>query len=369
MARLLRRGALPAAAFVLALGACGASKPLIPAKHHARLDDIPHVTGCSGYGHSGMASVGIPRNKAFLTTVCAALGHSAENLGVPGSSAQNTNTADVAAAPDDADTQFSFVWWGLNDLAAFGPSMPGFESSMRYLLSRLRSRVHDIHDFRDPAFRYTGGPWRSQPGQNVAMGDATVTWTSPKRFRGGVVAFTYFFTRGPSAHYAYSVDGRPAGQFDLSALTPPPPATTAVTGGAFRVRVPAGPGHVVRIALSNVAQGASIGGWELESPRPPLIVLLGQYRLSTYSAYAHTSPFVPTDAGVRALNGALAELSREYGSYMPLVNLDHVLGKKPALLFPDGLHPNQAGQAVIVKAIERVLAHNRHVRGFEPPDR
>jgi hypothetical protein len=308
--------------------------------------------------------VNVPTDHAFLTLVCARLGQTAVNLGVPGSSAQNTNLADVAAAPRDAATQVSLVWWGLNDLGSFGPSLDGYKASMRYLLSRLRSRSSDIHTFADRAFSYRGGPWQTQKGQRVATGDATAIWKSPRGFPGGVVAFTFLFTRGPSATYTFSVDGRRAGSFDIGSLTPPPPANSAVTGGAWRVRVPRGPGHVVRIALTHVVSAASIAGWELESPHPPLIVLMGQYRLSTYEAYRGQSPFVPTDAGVAALNDATLALAREYGSYVAPVDLDRLMGKRPDLLMADRLHPTASAQKIIAAAVEKAIARNRHVRDF-----
>jgi lysophospholipase L1-like esterase len=311
-----------------------------------------------------MAAIGIPTARTFLARVCAYLGQPSRNLAIPGSSAQDTAAEEVAAAPRDAATQFSFVWWGLNDLGAFGPRLEGFKASMRFLISRLRSRHQDIHGSRDPAFSFRGN-WRDLSGIRMSTADAGFTWRSPRGFAGGTVAFLFTFGQGYAARYAFSIDGRPAGGLDTASLASPPPASPVASAGAIRLRIPPGGGHRVDCAITGVVRGATIAGWELESSRPPLVVLLDHYRLKSYAPYKDR-PFEPTDAQVLALNRAIRSVARDYGSYVTVVDTDAAFAKKPSLLFPDGLHPNAKGQLVLAGLIERALRRNPHVRWRSP---
>jgi hypothetical protein len=349
------------AAVILAIlcAGCGSSSPQ---STELVLDDMSHVSGCTAYGHSYVAGLGLTRPQTFGALVCGRYARGFVDDGVSGSSLQSQLLATLQIVPRDASTQVSLVMWGVNDLGAFGPSLGGFEGALRLLVSRLRTATDDVHDFHDRAFSYTGR-WTPAVGENVASAGAAFSWRSPSDFRGGHVAFMVMIRRGVGARYSFRVDGADAGTLDTRFLSPPSPSAQVNTPVAYRVAVPAGGGHVVTCRLEDVEGAANVVGWSLESARPPLVVLIEQPRLPTYAAYriAHT-PFQPDDAGVRALNRAIETVAREFDAYVVTVDLDRAFGKQQRYFLPDGLHPNAAGDARIASLIEQAVDSNSHVR-------
>jgi hypothetical protein len=251
--------------------------------------------------------------------------------------------------------------WGVNDLAAFGPSLGGYKGALRLLVSRLRTAAGDIHDFHDPALSYSGR-WTPATGEDVASPGASFSWRSPPGFRGGYVAFIAMIRRGFGARYTFALDGTADGTFDTRGLSPPPPAPAVSTPVAYRVRVPPGSGHVITCRLDDVERAANLVGWSLESAHPPLVVLVEQPRLRSYSAYRLIhAPFLPDDADVLALNRAIGDVASEFDGYVIAVGTDHSIGKQGRYFQGDGLHPNAVGDERISQLIDAAIQHDPHV--------
>lgn len=348
-----------AAAALIAAG-CGGATTDRAARTPLAVDDIGVAQGCTGYGHSYVAGAGLRPDQTFLNLVCRRYRLPVTNDGVSGSSLQSQLLATLGQIPHDASRQLSIVMWGINDLGVFGPSLGGFRGALRLLVSRLRSGFLAIHGYRDSALRYSGA-WSDSVGEKVTRRAGAFTWASPRSFPGGSVAFLMTIRRGVGARYAFTLDGRPVGSFDTRRLSPPPPAPVISTPVAYRIAVGAG-SHLIRCVITAIKGGANLVGWQLESRRPPLVVLVEQPRLPSYQAYRIIhSPFVPTDATVTALNASIAGVAKEFGSYVVTVDADRVLGKRRALFQPDELHPDALGDKLLAAAIERAIERSGHV--------
>ncbi len=316
------------------------------------------MSGCTGYGHSYMAGTGLAPDDTFLALVCRSYGLPAANQGIGGSSIQSRLLATLGTVPSSARTQLSIVMWGINDLAAFGPSLGGYRAALRLLVSRLRTAADDIHSYQDPSVKFTGH-WVDAPGEKVTIAPGAFTWRSPASSRDGDVAFIVMARQGFGARYRFTVDGRGAGTFDTRGLAPGAPSPDVSTPVAYRVAVPAGP-HVVRCRIDDVQRGANLVGWERESPRTGLVVLVEQPRLPSYAAYQLLhAPFTPSDHSVLALNRTIAAVAAEFDDHVITVDTDRVIGGQPRYFQADGLHPTAAGDRLIAAAIESAVAARR----------
>ena len=160
--------------------------------------------------------------------------------------------------------QLSIVMWGINDLAAFGPSLGGYRAALRLFISRLRTDPAGIHSFRDPALSYSG-PRVDSTGERVTDANSSFTWTSPNSFPGGAVAFMMTVHRGVAQGTVSA--GRQARRH----LLHPTVVTAAASSGpqhpvAYRVAVPPGR-HTVRCRITDVRGGANLVGFLVESDR------------------------------------------------------------------------------------------------------
>lgn len=360
----MRRAASAVAALALAacaLCGCGGSSG---STHRLglRLDDLGALTGCTGYGHSGIEGYGVARSKAFVTLVCDREVGSVLNLGIGGSTLQGQLTEMLGLMPSSHATQLAIVMWGENDLALFGPGLAGYEAGLRMLISRLRTPPQDVHSATDGAFRYTG-PWSQASGEQVVASDAGFRWTSPRGFPGGEVAFTGTFRQGLGARYAFSLNGKPVGVWDTRGLGQPPPAPAVDTPAAYRIKVPAGAGHVVRCQITDVQGGADVLGWQLESSHPPLVVLVEPPHPPSFAIYDTGGwRFHPADGQVFALARAMSAVAREFDGYVITVDPEREIGGRRTDFLSDMTHFNVAGNAIIAQLIERAIAADPHVR-------
>lgn len=353
-----------ACAFVIAVGlglaGCGSTAPAPSGR--LVLDGIGPITGCTGYGHSGIVGFGVLPSQAFVTKVCDRFAGTVLNLGVGGSTLQGQLVALLPRIPADAATQLSVVMWGANDLALFGPSLAGYEAGLRELVSRLRTRPSDVHGFSDPALHYVGH-WTNAVGEKVTRENGEFVWRSPRGFRGGVVAFTVMFRQGIGAVYTFSRDGKRVGTLDTRTLGTPRPAPAANTPAAFRVRVPAGGGHIVRGSITSVLGGANLVGFSLESRRPGLVVLVEHPRPPSFTIYRHGPwPFMPTDAEIEALDRAMSAVAHEFDGYVVTVDPDAAFGRSKRDFLADQFHFSVAGNRIVATMIERAIARDPHVR-------
>src|SRR5947209_17999992 len=92
------------ASVIVALGACYSSPGISAVGPRLALDDLHTLSGCTGYGHSGMASVNVAPQEAFLTLVCDRYVGRVRTLGVPGSSLQSSNLPLGQTMPPDPPT-------------------------------------------------------------------------------------------------------------------------------------------------------------------------------------------------------------------------------------------------------------------------
>lgn len=347
----------------LVLWGCGSATTPNP-HHRLALDDLGPLTGCTGYGHSGIEGYGVAPNQAFLTLVCRKYAGSVLNLGIGGSTLQGQLTELLGRMPSAHARQLSIVMWGANDLALFGPGLAGYEAGLRMLISRLRTAPGGVHGSVDRALRYTG-PWTEADGEKVTAKPASFTWTSPRGFRGGVVAFTVSFREGLGARYAFTLDGRRAGVWDTRRLGAPPPAPAVNTPAAYRIRVRPGGGHVVRCQIGSVRGGANLLGWQLESSRPPLVVLVEHPRPPSFDIYHQKGwRFAPTDEQILALDRAMRAVAAQFGGYVITVDPDAAIGRRPAYFLRDQFHLSVAGNELVAGLIERAIERDPHARGL-----
>ncbi len=344
----------------LAVSACAAGSP--PPGRRLALDDLGRLTGCTGYGHSGIEGYGVPTDQAFLTLVCRREVGAVLNLGIGGSTLQGQLTQILETMPSAHASQLSIVMWGANDLALFGPSLAGYAAGLRMLISRLRTPAGSVHGSGDSALRYAGR-WTVAYGERVTAGDASFTWTSPAGFPGGVVAFTLTARQDLGARYAFALDGRRAGVLDTRRFGPPPPAPAVNTPVAYRIRVPAGAGHIVRCRIGDVHGGADLLGWQLESSRPPLVVLVEHPRPPAFEIYHQPGwRFVPTDEQILALNRTISAVAAEFGGYVIPIDPDAAIDRRPAYFLSDRSYFSVAGNHLVAGLIERAIARDPHVR-------
>lgn len=343
------------------VAACGSTRSPAPRQRLA-LDDLGPLTGCTGYGHSGIEGYGVAPERAFLTLVCRQEVGEVLNLGIGGSTLQGQLAEVLHRMPSGHARQLSVVMWGANDLALFGPGLAGYEAGLRMLVSRLRTVPGGVHGSADRALHYAGR-WTSAYGERVTSTGASFTWTSPRGFRGGVVAFTATFRQGIGARYAFTLDGRDAGVWDTRRLGPPPPAPPANTPGAYRIDIPPGAGHVVRCRISSVRGGADVLGWQLESNRPPLVVLVEHPRPPSFAIYHQKGwVYTPTDSQILALDRAMKTVAAEFGSYVTAVDTDTAIHRDPTYFLSDGFHFSVAGNRLVAGLVEQAIASDRHVQ-------
>ena len=247
---------------------------------------------------------------------------------------------------------------GMNDLAAFGPSLGGYRAALRLLVSRLRTAAGDIHSYRDPSVHFTGR-WVDAPGEKVTFGPGSFTWRSPTSSIGGNVAFIVVARQGFGAGTrSRSTDDPPVRSIPVGS-PPAPRRRTSSTPVAYRVTVPAGT-HVIRCRIDDVQRGANLVGWERESPRTGFVVLVEQPRLRSYAAYqAIHAPFIPSDRSVLALNRTIAAVAAEFDDHVITVDADRVIGGQPRYFQADGLQPTAAGDRRIAASIESAVAARR----------
>jgi lysophospholipase L1-like esterase len=362
----MRRAASAAAALALAvsvLSGCGSGgSERSGSSLRLGLYELGPLTGCTGYGHSGIEGYGVPRSDAFVTLVCDRETGSVLNLGIGGSTLQGQLTQMLGLMPSSHATQLAIVMWGENDLALFGPGLGGYAAGLRMLVSRLRTPPQNVHPATDSALSYTG-PWSQAAGEQVLASDGSFTWTSPRGFQGGEVAFTATFRRALGARYAFSLDGKPAGVWDTRGLGQPPPAPSVDTPGAYRIKVPPGAGHVVRCRITDVHGGADLLGWQLESSHPPLVVLVEPPHPPSFQIYdASGWRFHPQNSQVFALARAMGAVAREFDGYVITVDPEREIGGRKAYFLSDQTHFNVAGNAIIARLIERAIAADPHVR-------
>jgi lysophospholipase L1-like esterase len=351
---------LVSVALAATVSACGGSGPSAGSAGLG-VGGLGKLTGCTGYGHSGIEGYGVESSQAFLSIVCKHEVGKVLNLGIGGSTLQGQLAQVLGLMPSTHATELSVVMWGENDLALFGPDLAGYEAGLRMLISRLRSAPGDIHTATSPALRYTGA-WTEAYGEKVTTGDGSFTWTSPPGFRGGDVAFTATFRQGLGARYAFTLDGRSAGTWDTLGLAPSPPAPAVNTPGAYRIEVPAGAGHVVHCRITDVVGGADVLGWQLESAKPPLVVLVEHPRPPSFSIYDTGGwHYHPTYPQVLALDRAMRAVASEFGSYVITVDTDATIGRKRKYFLSDETHLNVHGNAIVARLIERAIARNPHV--------
>jgi lysophospholipase L1-like esterase len=366
------RGAASILASVVAafaVCACGASSATSTGSRHPEapgrlaLDDLGGLSGCTGYGHSGIEGYGVAHSQAFLTIVCDKEVGQVLNLGIGGSTLQAELAPVLGLMPRAHARQLSIVMWGANDLALFGPGLAGYEAGLRMLVSRLRTPPANIHDATDGAFHYAG-PWSQAYGEMITTRNASLTWRSPRGFPGGEVAFTATFRQGLGADYTFTLDGRPAGVWDTRALGQPLPAPAVNTPAAYRIRVPPGAGHLIRVRVTNVHGGADVLGWQLESNNPPLVVLVEHPRPAGFGIYDTGGwHFVPDDAQIEALNRAMRAVAAEFeNNYVIAVDPYSAIGGNPRYFLADDFHLNPAGNRIVATEIEQAIAHNPHVR-------
>lgn len=292
------------------------------------------------FGHSYMGVSWIPpalENEQLLDSM--------ESFAVGGSTVQGNHvdhmipvTGSLLRPADEDPIQLAIVMHGINDIAFTGPLDQAFDQAMRSLISALRTAPGKY--FRPATgLVFTGGwqgPYAPLHDVHYTVTDGTFKWTSPADWAGGWVVFHLYSGGAPGwgGLNTFTMDGAPAGSVQTIDADNP----LAVGIRAHRVWVPAGAGHEIINSVTGVNTGAYLWGYGYERSEPPLVMLLKQPRLPSYSAYAGFF-HVPTDADVVAANLRIDALAAEYGPHVQVVDLDSVFNKSELAFNPDKLHP------------------------------
>jgi acetyltransferase-like isoleucine patch superfamily enzyme len=268
-----------------------------------------------------------------------------------------TRPAEIGSShPDGA---FALVYFGLNDLAALGPSeLEPFQHALRTIISRHRAasvfeESHESVTYSESwAARPADGPDCSGSGTIETQTDgATLDITVPERFPGGTVALGFLMRVGAGALHTFTVDGEPAGQLDTRRAGDP---LGHRTGAVARLCGLAPGSHVIGCRVSGVLGATAFDYWQVEpEPAPPVLAPLA-YALEEWSLYK-SWPHPPTAAAVARLNVAIGQVAAEFGSGVVLVETEAVM-REPSMFSSGGVYPDDAGHAALARACATALS-------------
>lgn len=328
-----------------------------------------HVTRVAFFGDSFTEGIPGPTRPSlsFPARVAAMLGAHEDNYGVGGArNHQTTNTILSralqltnlpAAAPYQPTHQAAVVQASINNLnlAAVIADMTIVTRSLQRTIHRLRAA--GSYEARTGAMWAFGGSWSNIDGdtnsgtgiKRATANASTWTLTVPSDFPGGVLRVYGYKATGFGAIETITVDGAAHGSLDNRDAT----ATSGSEPWEYPITLAAGT-HTIVGTISSLATVESLNGADFESTDPPIVVVLNTAKTRNYPGGAHTI----VDADVTASNAAVAAMLTATwpgDSRIALVDIDTLLGKNDAYLNSDGIHPNDAGAALIANAITSAI--------------
>jgi lysophospholipase L1-like esterase len=320
-------------------------------------------------------SEGVPgptrQTLAFPERVAAMLGCHADNYGVGGArNHQTTNTILSRAlqvtkppivAPYQPAHQVAVIQASINNL-----NLPTVITDLSIVTRSLARAIRHIraagtYEALDTGRFTYGGSWstilgdtNSGTGVKRATANAS-TWSLavPSDFPGGILRVYGFKAPTFGAIHTITVDGAAHGTIDNRDAT----ATNGSEPWEYPITLTAGT-HTVAGTISSIATVENMNGADFEGTDSPIVVVLNTAKTRNYPGGTHTI----VDADVTASNAAVAAmLAAQFpgDARVVLIDVDALLGKNDAYLNADGIHPNDAGHALIAAAISSAVVTAR----------
>lgn len=313
---------------------------------------------------------GGPSNLAhrFATLTAALLDATEENHGVGGArnylAAGNilTNvyqtTAPASAAPyapvhDACVVQASINNLNLNTVIA---DLGIVTNSLKRAIHRLRAA--GTYEALGGAMWSFTGSWadvttstaNSGTGVKRALSNgAAWTLAVPADFPGGVLRIYGPKATGFGAIHTITVDGAAHGTIDNRNAT----IQSGSEAWEYPITLTAGV-HTVHGVISSISTVDNLNGADFKSTSLPPVIVLNTARAPNYPGGEHTI----TNANVVASNAAVASmLSANFSgdARVVLVDIDTLLAASPANFGTDGIHPGDAGTALMAAAISQAI--------------
>jgi|GEM_PF-5616879 len=322
------------------------------------------VTILNVAGHSYTFGAGASSFNQRYTTRFATMLHAQENnIGIPGAVAGWNNGTGVGsgdggyatvlqkvvptrtAAPYLAMPGVNLLNYGINDLGQYASTnMVPYQEAMRTMIARYRAAA--VFEDTSGSVAY-GGTWvplgstqnntSGSSANSTSTTGSTATVTVPSDFPGGTVDLGFVATGAGGTNWSITVDGSAAGTLDTTNMSP----SGHFTGVVKRLTGLAAGAHTIVVTYNSGSIGY-FDYWQIEAPTSPLVLVQNVARMTTYGIYG-SSPHMPTDADVAAMNTALATVTASFDQNVVTVDADAALGKNSANFFGDGSHPNDQG--------------------------
>lgn len=361
-------------------GATGPQGPIGP-QGPPGADTATPFTKMEGFGHSYMTGTGATSNHGYFAKMSAMLTDvngsavSSTNFGVSGSAlAGNTNSGYVTilqdlprangGGPYLQASSLAIIDFFINDpfFYSFTNLDIMFKSALRTSVSRIRAASTGVFEDTDASIAY-GANWTQNAG-NSAYGSGSTnhstgtsgsnfTITVPSDFPGGTIAIGFIAANNSHNVWSVTVDGGAATTLDTTNLSPTLDASGSalgfVTNGAVMRLAGLTPGtHSIVVTANSISGTAYFDYWQVEANEPPLVLIIGQYRLRPGSGRS------TTDSQIAQGNIWMQAVTAEFDSLVKFVPVDTLFNKQAALYY-DGLHPSDSGHSMIAAALLRTV--------------
>lgn len=257
------------------------------------------------------------------------------------------------------------ICYGINDIGNLQASptqiRSAYQQALRAVITRCRASVI-YEDNYAPASGTVGQPvygagFTSTAGtQDFSSGttlrdatsttNATITLTLPPDFAGEVVYLQFIANAGVlGGTVTLSGTAGVTGTISTSNIVPAATGTHVPVVQRITGLTPAAAGRTIVCTVTQVDAGGTVrfDCWGLESDYPPPVIVCNCARPTAagYAGYAN----VINDGDVLNLNAAMQAVINEFDGMVQIADIDAALGRNPAFVGSDGLHPNEYGSA------------------------
>lgn len=251
---------------------------------------------------------------------------------------------------------------GINDMPLCGNArgLLAFKQGYRTVIARELAR--DVFEDDDASVAYSPGDWTLVPatdrnsGDSYHEGDGTVTITVPGTYASEVLQLGFVTVHD---------DGGGTGDIKVDGVTVASVSTNGVwTGNSFfgaetvrlnpdDIAALSSGGHTITIVVTSGTLMFDYWALEHKTSTMPKVAVCKVAHLVNYGGYG--LGFGTGSAIVTAMNEQLVALEAEFGGKFVLVDIDTPLGADPINFGVDGVHPNNAGHALIAAAIRAAV--------------
>lgn len=242
--------------------------------------------------------------------------------------------------PDVASDGAFFLGWGINDIGANGNTAQMntcYQHALRACISRCRCSRSWAS--ADAAFTYGAGftaqnfTWENTPGNAFysasSTTNATISWTVPADFKGGVPTFLFLAQQGvKGATFTWGGTAGVTGTTSTSNITP---AGATQVGRSPVVRritnlTTANAGQTITLTVTAIDAGGTAdfaGAW-IESPWPPPVMTANAPRLNALGYQAYAANYTATGLNGTAVASTPATITLASGSTFGLPTVGKV---------------------------------------------